>query len=53
MHSSLYIQTISIELIQRPLKSIADYNKFKSYDFIQFYEALLLAAEDAGSKAVP
>lgn len=34
-------------------KSIADYDKFKSYDFIQFYEALLLAAEDASSKVVP
>ena len=28
------------------IKSLADYGKIKSFSFIQFYEALLLAAED-------
>jgi LysM repeat protein/ABC-type branched-subunit amino acid transport system substrate-binding protein len=35
------------------IKNIADYDKFKSYDFIQFYEALLLAAEDVTNKNIP
>lgn len=34
-------------------KSLSDYDKYKSFDFIQFYEGLLLAAEDASKKGVP
>jgi LysM repeat protein len=32
------------------IKSLADYKKVKSFDFIQFYEAVLLAAEDISVK---
>ena len=32
------------------IKSLVDYKKIKSFDFIQFYEALLLAAEDISVK---
>ncbi|MDR0367879.1 MAG: LysM peptidoglycan-binding domain-containing protein, partial [Bacteroidales bacterium] len=32
------------------IKSLPDYKKVKSFDFIQFYEALLLAAEDVSAK---
>ena len=41
----LYLSDVDIIEPSR-IKSLADYGKVKSFSFIQFYEALLLAAED-------
>ncbi|MDY0015627.1 MAG: ABC transporter substrate-binding protein [Bacteroidales bacterium] len=34
-------------------KSLSDYDDIKSFHFIQFYEGLLIAAEDASKKGIP
>lgn len=34
-------------------KSLSDYDAVKSFHFIQFYEGLLIAAEDASKKEIP
>jgi LysM repeat protein len=34
-------------------KSLSDYDNIKSFHFIQFYEGLLIAAEDASKKGIP
>ncbi len=34
-------------------KDLSDYDAIKSFHFIQFYEGLLLAAEDASKKGIP
>ncbi len=44
-----YLQSIQ----SKTFKHISDYNIIKSFLFIQFYEGLLLAAEDAGKKGIP
>ena len=45
----LYLSEVDIIEPTR-LKSLADYEKVKSFSFIQFYEALLLAAENITSE---
>ncbi len=48
----LYTNYLS-NMENQKFKYVSDYDAFKSFHFIQFYEGLLLAAEDAGEKGIP
>lgn len=48
MFIPLYLQSSEIETAN--IKTLDDYNHIKQFSFIQFYEALLLAAEDISNK---